>query len=633
MPTDQASASDTTATTQPLPADSPSAQVAPSSNPPSTTVPSSSPPIAQTTPAVAITSPSPTTSPNQPSSTILQPPIELPSSSKLISTTEPAKDMSVEKGTLPTDSETAVIAGGKGDAAPKAADGEASKSTSLNNLTRKLSGKAPATTAATSAPAAGSSSEKPVDSTPAPAQTSSASTPAPKPTTTSTTTSTTPRATPAAASASAAKPTPRNTHKKKRKRKGLAGLLLALGCLSADEFEDEKSASGTAAAPSSKTGAAPVKADGTAKAGEASAKANGTKPNGEVPSGAATQPVKGEETVGSGHKADATGTTGTTLVGEGSSEERGVKKEEVIVPPTEPHTLPEDETAGVTSSAVQAPGGGSSLLSTPSRPHPVRRESDTNAGTSSATAEAERTETSGGYSDISNSELVDESSGQGGEEGLDEYGMEDDYDDEEDRLIEQGGMGIPLDENGNPQPLLPPLAKRHYGRKCLVLDLDETLLHSSFKSLSTADYIVPVEIESQIHNVYVIKRPGVDHFLTEMAKYYEIVVFTASLSKYADPVLDMLDPNRVVEHRLFRESCYNHKGNYVKDLSQLGRDIETSIIIDNSPASYIFHPNNAVPVSTWFSDPHDSELTDLCPFLIDLSTVDDVRGVLDGRLF
>jgi RNA polymerase II subunit A small phosphatase-like protein len=52
--------------------------------------------------------------------------------------------------------------------------------------------------------------------------------------------------------------------------------------------------------------------------------------------------------------------------------------------------------------------------------------------------------------------------------------------------------------------------------------------------LSSADYIVPVEIESQVHNVYVIKRPGVDKFLTEMGKIYEIVVFTASLSKVSD---------------------------------------------------------------------------------------------------
>lgn len=67
-----------------------------------------------------------------------------------------------------------------------------------------------------------------------------------------------------------------------------------------------------------------------------------------------------------------------------------------------------------------------------------------------------------------------------------------------------------------------------------------------------------------------------------------------------------------------------------QDLSQLGRPIADTIILDNSPASYIFHPNNAVPVSSWFNDPHDTELTDLVPFLTDLSTVEDVRGVLDG---
>ncbi|CAG8674523.1 12493_t:CDS:2 [Funneliformis caledonium] len=178
--------------------------------------------------------------------------------------------------------------------------------------------------------------------------------------------------------------------------------------------------------------------------------------------------------------------------------------------------------------------------------------------------------------------------------------------------------------------LLDPIGSEHTGRKCLVLDLDETLVHSSFKMIHQADFVVPVEIENQIHNVYVIKRPGVDQFLKKMGEIYEIVVFTASLSKYADPVLNMLDIHKVVKHRLFRESCFNHKGNYVKDLSQLGRELRDTIIIDNSPASYIFHQNNAVPISSWFNDPHDTELLDLIPFLEDLTTVDDVMMVLDS---
>jgi RNA polymerase II subunit A small phosphatase-like protein len=54
---------------------------------------------------------------------------------------------------------------------------------------------------------------------------------------------------------------------------------------------------------------------------------------------------------------------------------------------------------------------------------------------------------------------------------------------------------------------------------------------ASLQGISSADYIVPVEIESQIHNVYVVKRPGVDNFLLKMGEIYEVVVFTASLSK------------------------------------------------------------------------------------------------------
>ncbi|OBZ85131.1 Uncharacterized protein C2F7.02c [Choanephora cucurbitarum] len=180
--------------------------------------------------------------------------------------------------------------------------------------------------------------------------------------------------------------------------------------------------------------------------------------------------------------------------------------------------------------------------------------------------------------------------------------------------------------------LLPPLAKEDEERKCLVLDLDETLVHSSFKIIPNPDFIVPVEIDNQYHNVYVLKRPGVDEFMRKMGEKYEIVVFTASLAKYADPVLDMLDIHRVVKHRLFRESCFNHKGTYVKDLSQLGRDLASTLILDNSPASYIFHNSNAVPVSTWFNDPHDTELTDLVAFLEDLTVVDDVQMVLDNTI-
>ena len=64
----------------------------------------------------------------------------------------------------------------------------------------------------------------------------------------------------------------------------------------------------------------------------------------------------------------------------------------------------------------------------------------------------------------------------------------------------------------------------------------------------------------------------------------------------------------------------------------LGRDLSSVIIIDNAPASYLFHPSNAIPITTWFDDPNDTELIDLMPFLEDLKMVENVRLVLDNNM-
>ncbi|EDO49427.1 predicted protein, partial [Nematostella vectensis] len=169
--------------------------------------------------------------------------------------------------------------------------------------------------------------------------------------------------------------------------------------------------------------------------------------------------------------------------------------------------------------------------------------------------------------------------------------------------------------------LLPTIQHQDLNKKCIVIDLDETLVHSSFKPVSNADFIVPVEIDGTVHQVYVLKRPHVDEFLKRVGQIYECVLFTASLAKYADPVADLLDKYNTFRARLFRESCVFHRGNYVKDLSKLGRDLKKVLILDNSPASYSFHPENAIPVTSWFDDPNDCELLELIPFLEEMHEV------------
>jgi len=67
--------------------------------------------------------------------------------------------------------------------------------------------------------------------------------------------------------------------------------------------------------------------------------------------------------------------------------------------------------------------------------------------------------------------------------------------------------------------------------KTLILDLDETLVHSQFNQVGSPDYTIPVDIEGRVSNIYVMKRPGAEYFLEQMAKYFEVCIFTASLSK------------------------------------------------------------------------------------------------------
>lgn len=73
-----------------------------------------------------------------------------------------------------------------------------------------------------------------------------------------------------------------------------------------------------------------------------------------------------------------------------------------------------------------------------------------------------------------------------------------------------------------------------------------------------------------------------------MHKYYELVIYTASLSKYADPLVSMLDPNQLCSYRLFREHCTLVNNAFVKDLTWLGRLMKNVIIVDNSPIAYMF---------------------------------------------
>ncbi|XP_060194672.1 uncharacterized protein LOC132623878 [Lycium barbarum] len=163
----------------------------------------------------------------------------------------------------------------------------------------------------------------------------------------------------------------------------------------------------------------------------------------------------------------------------------------------------------------------------------------------------------------------------------------------------------------------------------LVLDLDETLVHSTLEHCDDADFTFPVFFNMKEHVVYVKQRPHLHTFLERVAEMFEIVIFTASQSIYAKQLLDILDPNgMLITRRAYRESCIFSDGSYTKDLTVLGVDLAKVVIVDNSPQVFRLQVNNGIPIKSWFDDPSDSALISLLPFLETLADADDVRPVI-----
>eukprot|EP01069_Polyplicarium_translucidae_P012584 Polyplicarium_translucidae@DN535_c0_g1_i1.p3 len=92
-----------------------------------------------------------------------------------------------------------------------------------------------------------------------------------------------------------------------------------------------------------------------------------------------------------------------------------------------------------------------------------------------------------------------------------------------------------------------------------------------------------VKFEEGAHEADVFFRPHLKLFLTEAAKMFEVMLFTASTKLYADQVISAIDPNRVfVHHRLYRSNCTEINGCFVKDLRSLGRSLARTVLVDNS---------------------------------------------------
>jgi CTD nuclear envelope phosphatase 1 len=159
----------------------------------------------------------------------------------------------------------------------------------------------------------------------------------------------------------------------------------------------------------------------------------------------------------------------------------------------------------------------------------------------------------------------------------------------------------PLIPRRQPSYTSPPTHRGAIPQKTLVIDLDETLIHSLAKGgRMSSGHMVEVKLSTSLTGLgmgpqhpilyYVHKRPHCDDFLKKVSKWYNLVIFTASVQEYADPVIDWLEQERkYFSARYYRQHCTFRNGAYIKDLSSVEPDLSRVVILDNSPLSYIFH--------------------------------------------
>eukprot|EP01017_Pseudomicrothorax_dubius_P023499 TRINITY_DN2508_c0_g1_i8.p1 TRINITY_DN2508_c0_g1~~TRINITY_DN2508_c0_g1_i8.p1 ORF type:complete len:333 (+),score=71.57 TRINITY_DN2508_c0_g1_i8:66-1064(+) len=171
--------------------------------------------------------------------------------------------------------------------------------------------------------------------------------------------------------------------------------------------------------------------------------------------------------------------------------------------------------------------------------------------------------------------------------------------------------------------------KEHIGRKTLLLDLDETLIHCNHHVNPPYDTIIKITLPSgeQVESGIFI-RPYAIEALRELSKYYEVVCFTASHDCYANAIINYLDPRQeFIHHRLFRDQCiHTSEGIYLKDLRILNnRRPEDLIIVDNSPYAFAMQIDNGVPILPFYDNKSDEELRYVTSFLRQIYNHPDVR--------
>lgn len=166
----------------------------------------------------------------------------------------------------------------------------------------------------------------------------------------------------------------------------------------------------------------------------------------------------------------------------------------------------------------------------------------------------------------------------------------------------------------------------------LVLDLDETLVHS--RSIPLPQRVACCRILS--YHVY--KRPGLDQFLAETSRYFDLAIWSAGGADYVQPLVSqLLEPLAIkpvfvwaAERCTRRYDPETQEEYFIKDFNKLARrgvNLRRALIVDNLPRNCQRNYGNAIYIKSYEGDSSDQELHRLSSYLRTLKDIDNLRAV------
>ena len=160
------------------------------------------------------------------------------------------------------------------------------------------------------------------------------------------------------------------------------------------------------------------------------------------------------------------------------------------------------------------------------------------------------------------------------------------------------------DKSSNKSIQTPFIKKKMEKKFCLVIDLDETLIHNL--NLPFGEYF--------------FVRPGLFDFLEKIHEIYEIIIFTAGQKNYAYSIIDKIDCKNYISFILYKKHVIYEDGFPVKKLDLIGRDLKKVIYVDNLEKNAKYNKENYYMISSWYNNIYDNELDKLKEKMVNIAT-------------